>query len=78
MEKESKLMPYVPGEIPLKECPNIENIKYVYPKEICIAFAVCGKDCGHKEFIVDGGTQICPCCGRNMFRTETKMYLLSE
>lgn len=49
-----------------------------FPKEIFISFAVCSKECGNSEFIVDGSTQICEYCGKNMFRTEVRKYKLVE
>lgn len=45
-----------------------------FPKEIHIAYAVCGKQCGNKEYIVDGQSQVCEYCTHNMFRTETAIY----
>jgi len=49
-----------------------------FPKEIYVAFAICGKKCGNKEFIIDGQTQVCQYCGKLMFRTEVKRYILDE
>ena len=46
--------------------------------EIYISFAVCGKNCGYKTFIVDGQTQVCEYCGRLMFRTEERKYRLKK
>ncbi len=60
----------------LEEYPEVENMEF--PKEIYIAFAVCGKECGAKGFIVDGQTQVCEYCGKLMFRTEVKKYVLAE
>lgn len=60
----------------LDEYPSIKEIKF--PKEIHIAFAVCGKECGNKEFIVDGQSQVCQYCGRLMFRDEVKKYKIEE
>ncbi|MDD7792999.1 MULTISPECIES: hypothetical protein [unclassified Clostridium] len=51
-----------------------EEIKF--PKEIYIAYAVCSKQCGNVEFIVDGSSQVCQYCGKMMFRTEVKKYVL--
>lgn len=78
MENPNKFKKYVPGQIPLEEYPTLKNDTFTFLDEEFIAYAVCGKDCGHKEFIVDGQTQICPCCGRHMFRTEVKKYVLVE
>lgn len=49
-----------------------------FPKEINIALAVCTKNCGTVEFIVDGSTQVCQRCGSLMFRTEVKKYRLMD
>lgn len=49
--------------------------KIVFPEEIQIAYAVCGKQCGNHEFIVDGQSQICERCAHNMFRTITATYV---
>jgi len=49
-----------------------------FPKEIYIAYAVCKKDCGNREFIVDGDTQVCDICGCQMFRTEIAKYVLND
>ncbi|MBL4932367.1 hypothetical protein [Clostridium paridis] len=51
-----------------------EEIKF--SKEIYIAYAVCSKQCGNVEFIVDGSSQVCQYCGKMMFRTEVKEYVL--
>jgi len=63
-------------EYNLEDYQGAENIEF--PKEIYIAYAVCGKQCGNKEFIVDGQTQICEYCHKNMFRTEVKKYILEQ
>lgn len=60
----------------LNEYPNVDEVDF--PKEIYIAYAVCGKECGNKEFIVDGQTQVCQYCGKLMFRTEVKKYVIGE
>ena len=46
-----------------------------FPEEIPIAYAVCSKSCGNKEFIVDGQSQVCQYCGKLMFRTLVKEYV---
>lgn len=58
----------------LEEYPKVKTVKF--PNEIEIAFAVCGKSCGNKEFIVDGGTQVCQYCGKLMYRTKVRKYLI--
>lgn len=49
-----------------------------FPSEISVAFAVCHPTCGVRQFIVDGGTQACQRCGRNMFRLQVQTYQLSD
>lgn len=61
---------------PLEQYPEVENIEF--PKEIYIAYAVCGKECGNREYIVDGQSQVCQHCGKLLFRTEVKKYIISE
>lgn len=58
----------------LGEYPTVNSVDF--PKEIYIAYAVCG--CGNKEFLVDGQTQICEYCHKQMFRTEVRKYILSN
>jgi hypothetical protein len=60
----------------LKEYPDIKNVNF--PHEIHIAYAVCGKSCGNREFIVDGSSQVCQYCGKLMYRTKVKKYQLSN
>ncbi|MGE5405402.1 MAG: hypothetical protein ACM3PP_10755 [Candidatus Saccharibacteria bacterium] len=62
----------------LEDYPEVEPASIIFPEEIYIAFAVCGKQCGNKEFIVDGSTQVCEYCEKTMFRTEVKRYILAE
>lgn len=60
----------------LKEYSKVDCVEF--PRQISIAYAVCGKSCGNKEFIVDGQTQVCQYCGKLMFRTVVKEYLLKS
>jgi RNA polymerase subunit RPABC4/transcription elongation factor Spt4 len=60
----------------LDDYPEVDTVDF--PKEIYIAYAVCGKICGNREFIVDGQTQVCEYCNKNMFRTEIRKYVLAE
>lgn len=60
---------------PLEEYPAIADV--AFPEEIEIAYAVCGNDCGNREFIVDGQSQVCQYCGKLMFRTLVRKYKLS-
>jgi hypothetical protein len=54
--------------------------KYIIPSKVkfekCIpiAFAVCNKECGYVQLIVEGGTQECQFCGGLMYRVKTKLY----
>ena len=66
------------SSINLEDYPKVDVNLIKFPKEIYIAFAVCRKECGNKEFIFDGETQVCEYCGHQMFRTEERKYLLIE
>lgn len=61
---------------PLEEYPEVNHVEF--PKEISIAFAVCGKQCGSYGFIVDGSTEICEYCYKKMKKLETKKYILAK
>lgn len=61
---------------PKDEYPEIDSIEF--PKEINISYAVCGKKCGNSEFIVDGQTQVCEYCYKQMYRTEVRKYFLCD
>ena len=63
-----------PKAYALREYPKVVDIEF--PRELPIAFAVCGVKCGNRAFIVDGSTQVCDYCGRLMFRTEVKSYII--
>jgi len=52
--------------------------KIEFPRELPVAFAVCAKKCGRRQFIVDGATQVCEYCGRLMFRVEVATYALKQ
>ena len=56
----------------LEEYPAVSEVEF--PKDVTIAYAVCSKECGNREFIVDGQTQVCTYCGKLMFRTLTRKY----
>ena len=45
-----------------------------FPEETDVAYAMCHPDCGVREFIVEGSTQECQRCGRNMYRIESRKY----
>jgi len=59
---------------PVEKYPEVRDV--AFPVEIQIAYAVCGSECGNREFIVDGQSQVCQHCGKLMFRTETRKYTL--
>ena len=63
---------------PREEYLEVPEGSVEFPKEICIAYAVCSNNCGNAEFIVDGLSQVCQYCGRLLFRTEVKKYKLTE
>ncbi|HET6382017.1 MAG TPA: hypothetical protein VFJ58_01390 [Armatimonadota bacterium] len=58
--------------------PEVDEASVTFPPTIGVAYAVCTKECGRAEFIVDGSTQICHYCGRSMFRIVSKLYRLEE
>ena len=58
--------------------PDVPVGQTEFPREVYVAFAVCHKDCGRSEFIVDGSTQVCQHCGKMMFRIESNRYRLVE
>ena len=47
-------------------------------KEVPIALATCTKKCKHWQLVLDGGPQVCPICGEEMFRMKVKWYVLCE
>ena len=60
---------------PIDEYIAVESENVKFPESIDIAYAVCSKECGNIEFIVDGSSQVCQYCGKLMFRTIVKKYL---
>ena len=62
----------------LSDYPEVDEKSIVFLETLPIAYAVCGKECGARGFIVDGQTQICQYCGKSMFRTIVKEYKLIE
>lgn len=65
-------------EINLSDYPEIPDGSVVFPKVIHVAYAVCTKECGTREFIVDGSTQRCQVCGELMLRTDVSEYALTK
>ncbi len=61
---------------PLREYQEAGKVSF--PRELHVAFAVCSKKCGSRQFIVDGGTQVCEYCGRSMFRVEVATYVIKR
>ena len=57
--------------------PEVAEEDVSFPTEIFVAYAVCQKGCGRREFIVDGSTQICMYCGKSMFRIVSRKYILA-
>jgi len=62
----------------LTEYPRVKAGDVRFPQTIAVAFAVCTRKCGARQFIVDGSTQVCEHCGQNMFRTEVAEYRLKK
>jgi hypothetical protein len=56
----------------LEDYPEVDNDTIGFPERVAVAYAVCGRDCGRAEFIVDGSTQMCQYCGRLMFRAVVR------
>ena len=54
----------------------MDNI--IFPEKLWIAFAICTYKCKNKEFIVDGSSQVCKCCGDFLFRIKSEKYLLND
>ena len=46
-----------------------------FPDELTLWYAVCRRDCGNKEFIVDDSDQVCRKCGHSLFRVCSKTYV---
>ena len=69
---------FKPESYPLDKYIEVDDSKVDFPNDICIAYAVCSKECGNVEFIVDGSSQVCQYCGKLLFRTAVKNYSLSN
>ena len=59
-----------------KQEHNYVETKFDFPQRIYVAKVVCNKSCGTVGLVVDGESQECANCGRFMFRTETRAYVL--
>jgi hypothetical protein len=64
--------------VSVDDYPLVNNDEVVFPPDICISYAVCRKECGAAQFIVDGSTQICENCGGVMLRTVVKRYRVTN
>ena len=71
-DRERRLFMFMAEGYPREEYLEVPEGSVEFPKEICIAYAVCSNNCGNAEFIVDGSSQVCQYCGRLLFRTEVK------
>lgn len=63
-------------EYAFEDYPEVDNVKF--PEEIYIAYAVCAKEPGNREFIIDGQSQVCQYCGGIMFRTKVNKYVIAD
>ena len=63
------------GPYALEDYPDVKAV--AFPEEIYVAYAVCGKQCGNREFIVDGQTQVCQRCGKLMYRTLVRRFTIA-
>jgi hypothetical protein len=66
------------GELTPADYPDVNAQAIDFPQQVYIAFAVCHKGCGRREFIVDGSTQVCHYCGKMMFRICSRQYTLDN
>lgn len=71
-------MSYQFESYPLNEYMTVEEDQIIFPKEITVAYAVCSKECGNTEFIVDGSSQVCQYCGKSLFRVAVRKYTLTQ
>jgi hypothetical protein len=62
----------------LKDYLDIDSAAISFQSEIYVAYAVCRKHCGNKEFISDGKTQVCQYCGHHMLHTVGEKYVIQE
>ena len=62
----------------LSDYPEVKDSDVAFPDTIFVAFAVCHKGCGRREFIVDRSTQICQYCSKMMFRIVSEEYCRSN
>jgi hypothetical protein len=68
----------VTDNVSLEDYPQVDDAAIGFPASVGVAYAVCSKECGRAEFIVDGSTQICYHCGGMMFRAAVREYTLSS
>ena len=62
----------------LCDYPDVDPQSVEFPMEIMVTYAVCRKECGASEFIVEGQTDVCEYCGYHMLHTVGRKYILSE
>jgi hypothetical protein len=64
--------------VSVSDYPAAEEESVDFPPVIHVAYAVCTRDCGSAQFIVDGSSQLCEYCGRQRFRTVVRRYVLAD
>jgi len=62
----------------LQDYPDIDPNSVEFPTEICLVYAVCRKECGNREFLIDSQTDICEYCGHHMLHTVGRKYILAK
>lgn len=62
----------------LEDYPDVAPNSVEFPTEICIVYAVCRKECGNREFLIDSQTDICEYCGHHMLHTVGRKYILTK
>jgi len=58
--------------------PDVGDGSVPFPPEIYVAYAVCTTECGARASIVVGSTQVYEQCGKGMFRTAVRRYMLCD
>lgn len=76
MENDDEIIERLYPRYKFEDYPEIESVEF--PKEINIAYSVCGKQCGVQQFIVDVSMQICEYCYRKMLKKRVRRYVLAE
>lgn len=73
MNRKKPMNAFNPTSYPFEKYPKVRKVRF--PESLPIAYAVCSRECGNRQFIVDGSTQVCEYCGGLMFRISTRTYL---